>query len=71
MAAPLAGGGDRAIEVHLKSIEAKGPDRYRGKSILLIDDVLTTGNSMVACRQILMAAGAAKVHCLTLAKTTY
>jgi len=67
----LANGGDRSVQVHLDSIVANDPARFRGKSILLVDDVLTTGNSLLACREILLAAGAAKVHSLALAQTTY
>ena len=67
----LAGGGDRSLQVHLDSIAANEAARFRGKSILLVDDVLTSGNSIIACRKILMTAGAAKVHSLAFAQTTY
>lgn len=41
----------------------------KSKSVLLIDDVITTGATIHACTKALKAAGAMKVHVLTLAKT--
>ncbi len=64
----VATGGDRSIEIHEETISADA-QAIHGKTILLMDDVLTTGNSMAAARKKLLDAGAAKVYCLSLAKT--
>lgn len=40
-----------------------------GKSILLIDDILTTGSTASECARVLKTAGAEKVYLLTVAKT--
>lgn len=40
-----------------------------GKRILLIDDICTTGSTLSACAGTLKAAGAARVLCLTAART--
>jgi orotate phosphoribosyltransferase len=40
----------------------------RGKRILLIDDVMTTGSTAASCARSLKAAGAARVALLTLAR---
>ncbi len=40
----------------------------RGKTIILVDDVLTTGATLGACTKALLNGGAATVHVLTLAR---
>lgn len=41
---------------------------FNEESVLLIDDVYTTGATLSACVAALRDAGAGQVHCLTLAK---
>lgn len=65
----LATGGDRSVEVHLASIQIRDPRLIRGKDVLLLDDVTTSGNSLEACQRILVNAGAARVQRLAIGKT--
>ena len=44
-------------------------DHVQGKSILLVDDVITTGATAEACVRALRRAGAVQVDILTLART--
>jgi ComF family protein len=44
------------------------PRRVRGRSILLIDDVFTTGATLSACALVLFDAGASQVFVLTIAR---
>jgi ComF family protein len=44
------------------------PASVKGKRILLIDDVMTTGATVDECARMLMASGAARVDVLTLAR---
>ncbi|WP_291588397.1 ComF family protein [Comamonas sp. UBA7528] len=41
----------------------------RGKTVLLVDDVITTGATLQAAAQALLAAGASQVHAVALART--
>lgn len=65
----LAKGGDRNLEVHVNSVHIVNPELIEGKTVLLLDDVMTTGNSLRACRKLLLDAGAENVLCLALAQT--
>ena len=65
----LSRGGNRDLAVHLNSVKVVNSDVIKGKTVLLLDDVMTTGNSLDACRQLLLRAGAKNVLCLALAKT--
>lgn len=65
----LAHGGPRDKEVHLGSIEVVHKELIKGQEVLLLDDVMTTKNSLAACKELLYAAGASKVQPLAIAKT--
>ena len=65
----LAHGGDRSIEVHLKTIQVAKPELIKGRDVLLLDDITTSGNSLLACQQLLLKAGAKRVQMLAFAKT--
>jgi predicted amidophosphoribosyltransferase len=67
----LAGGGDRSIATHLDSLVAENAHEFAGGTVLLVDDVLTSGNSMIACRQLLLEAGASEVVCVALGRTKH
>lgn len=56
------------IENVKSSFKASKPHLIKGKSILLIDDVLTSGATLNACAKELKKAGAKKVFALTLAR---
>lgn len=65
----LATGGSREVSVQLNSIRVEKTHLIQGKEILLLDDVLTSGNSMKACKEFLYESEAKKVRCLVLGKT--
>ena len=48
---------------------AKYPDRIKGKRILLVDDVMTTGSTLKECALVLKKAGAHSICSLTVART--
>ena len=43
------------------------PERFSGKRVLLIDDIVTTGATMSECVRVLRKAGAAEIVCAALA----
>ena len=55
---------------NLKNVFAVSPKNHytiAGKSILLVDDIFTTGSTLDACSKVLKEAGAETVHVLTFA----
>lgn len=57
----------------LKNVEGafkvKSPSKVIGKTILLADDVRTTGATLEECSKVLKQAGAYRVYCVTAATT--
>ena len=47
------------------------PELVTGKSVLLIDDLLTTGSTVKECARVLRRAGARQVEVLTVARVRY
>ena len=41
----------------------------KDRTLLLVDDVVTTGASISACAELLLEAGAKEIYALTFAKT--
>ena len=58
--------GERIRNMH-KAFKAVDPEKIRGKRILLIDDVLTTGATLSSATEELLKAGAAEVNIFVLA----
>jgi ComF family protein len=50
------------------SVSRNGAERIRGRRVLLVDDVLTSGATVGACAEALLAAGAAAVDVLAAAR---
>jgi hypothetical protein len=65
----LASGGDRDISQHEGSISVVDESLIRGREVLLLDDVCTSGNSLIAGWGLLMGAGAVRVKCVSLGLT--
>ena len=49
----------------------KNPDKIRGKKILLVDDVMTTGATFNELRRVLMDAGATTVYGVTFCRVAH
>jgi len=47
----------------LGAYRATDPASLRGKRILLLDDVITTGSTVGECARVLLTAGAKEIHC--------
>ncbi len=64
-----ASGGKRDITIELNSIKVNEQHLIKEKTVILLDDIKTTGNSFSACEKLLLDAGAFKVVKLALGKT--
>lgn len=64
----LATGGLRHKSVHMHSIGTMQDVEIEGDIVLLMDDVTTTGNSLYACKEILVGRGAGEVEMFALGK---
>lgn len=51
----------------LGAYKARNPKRFQGKTILLIDDIITTGATVSECAKTLLVAGAKEVYCAAVA----
>jgi predicted amidophosphoribosyltransferase len=52
----------------LGAFKVSDPAKVKGKRVLLLDDVLTTGATVEACARALKRAGSECVHVLVLAR---
>ena len=64
----LADGGRRDRDIHMKTIGTLENMNITGDVVLLMDDVTTTGNSLYACKEILLERGADVVEMFALGK---
>ena len=51
--------------------KAINKEAIKNKNILIIDDIITTGNTLGECAKILKYAGCSKISCATLCTTVY
>lgn len=62
-------GGDRSLESQYDSICMSDEANVCGEVVLLLDDVTTTGNSLYACKELLLENGASKVSMIALGQS--
>lgn len=55
----------------LGAYKAVSPQLIRGKRILLLDDIITTGATASECARVLLTAGAKEVYCAALAVSNH
>ena len=67
---PQVGLGPRARAANVRGAFTAAPDEAHGRAVILIDDVLTTGATMIAAAEALLAAGAASVSAYCLARVS-
>ena len=62
-------GRNNNYQVDMKSLQIESGVGVKGKNIIVIDDITTSGSTLIACRNLLMNAGANKVVLLAFGKT--
>jgi hypothetical protein len=65
----LATGGVRSVHQQRQSMSVRNPSSLKGATVLVLDDTVTTGNSLTAARQLLREAGAGRVAAVGLGRT--
>ncbi len=63
--------GRESRKMMLKSVfvvKSEWKERIKGKTVMLVDDIYTTGATLNACSQALYEAGADKIVCVTVAR---
>jgi hypothetical protein len=63
-------GGPSYRSLHFQSIAVRDEELVRGRTVLLLDDIVRSGASLRACREMLLRAGAASVQAAALGKVT-
>lgn len=64
-----ATGGARSVEIHKETITIIAPTGAKNRPVILVDDITTTGCTLIACRELLHAAGYKTVIALAIGKT--
>lgn len=63
--------GQSKLHRHENMVDAFSVNKYKnvvGKKFLLVDDICTTGSTLLECAKVLYAAGAPEVRCFTVAR---
>ena len=62
----IKGRAERRANV-LGAYEPVEPERFKGKRVLLLDDIVTTGATLSECARVLLTAGATEIHAAAIA----
>lgn len=65
----LSKGGNRSFYRHFSSLILAEPYRLLGQKVIILDDITTSFNSMLACSQLVKMANAKKIIPLALGRT--
>jgi predicted amidophosphoribosyltransferase len=65
----MATGGDRSVRAQVDSMRVRESSRVVGATIVVLDDIVSSGHSLAAARELLMRAGAERVACVAIART--
>lgn len=61
-------GGHSTRTLHRQTVSVENADLVVGRSVLLLDDIAKSGASLMACRDLLLEAGADAVQCFALGR---
>lgn len=56
-------------ELNMEGAFLGNPDKLKGKTVLIVDDIITTGATMNHCANAILKAGAKSVFGISIAKT--
>lgn len=61
-------GGPSTRALHRQTIQVENKELVEGKRVLLVDDIAKSGASLIACREMLLEAGAETVQAMALGR---
>ena len=61
-------GGASTPDIHRESLRVESPERVAGRAVLLLDDIVKSGNSLRTCRELLRESGADSVQAVALGR---
>ena len=61
-------GGPSTRILHRQTIQVEHKERVEGRQVLLLDDIAKSGASLIACRELLLEAGAQTVQAMALGR---
>lgn len=64
-------GGPSTRALHRETIRIEEPDLVQGRRVLLLDDIAKSGASLIACREMLLDAGADAVQAVALGRVIF
>lgn len=65
------GQAQRTLKLQYETVQCVRQEEFKGKKVILLDDIITTGKTMYACKTILKQNGVRDIRCVVLGRTVH